>query len=161
MKGNGYDWTFWDYAQAPFALTVGALSALPDDSFGFACSIYVQSSRQYIESAREFFTEKEKLDGYTAIHDSLSFTGSLGNQCYYAFADQVTVDHFQKQVAEPAEIGINLLYNMGTIWVDIQNWIYYTPLTVPQGDWGYFVLYLFGNAFMCIWYRDTSLATQA
>ena len=45
MKGEGYKWNFWDYAQAPFALTVGALSALPQDSFGFACSIYIQSSR--------------------------------------------------------------------------------------------------------------------
>ena len=54
-KGEGYKWSFWDYAEGPFALTVGALAALPQDSFGFACSIYIQSSRQYVESARDYF----------------------------------------------------------------------------------------------------------
>lgn len=78
-KGEGYKWNLWDYVQAPFALTVGGLSALPQNSFGFACSIYIMSSREYVETSREYFKAKEKLDGYTAVHDSLSFTGNIGN----------------------------------------------------------------------------------
>jgi hypothetical protein len=52
-----------------------------------------------------------------------------------------------------------LAYNLGSIWVDIQNWLFYTPETVPQGDWGYFIMYLFGNIVMSFFFRDDSAAT--
>jgi len=45
------------------------------------------------------------------------------------------------------------------MWVDAQNYIFYNPETVPQGDWGFFVVYLFGDFFMRFFYRDESAAT--
>lgn len=46
----------------------------------------MQSSRQYLLDSRDFFGVEEKLEGYTAMHDSFSFTGDIGLLCYYAFA---------------------------------------------------------------------------
>lgn len=42
-------------------------------------------------------------------------------------------------------IGINLLYNVGYMWNDIVSFMTYTPSTVPQGDWAFFVVYLIGD----------------
>ena len=105
--------------QMPFALTVGALGALPLASFGYECSLYVQSARQYLLNARGYFVDNESLEGYTALHDSISFTGDIGVQCYYAFAEDLSVQHFKNLFANPTEILINLAYNLGAIWVDV------------------------------------------
>lgn len=158
-SGEGYSWGLWDIVQAPFALSTGSLHALPRASYGFECSTYLQSSRQYLMEARGYFGDAESLDGYNAMHNSLSFTGNIGVLCYYAFAEDLSKSHFESQIKDPIEILINVGYNLGSIWVDVQNFLFYTPATVPQGDWGYFVLYLLGDAAMSFWYRDTSLGT--
>jgi hypothetical protein len=91
-RGSGYSWGVWDLLQTPFALTTGALGALPKASFGYECSTYVQSSRQYLLESRNYFGEEEgKLEGYTSMHDSMSFIGDIGVKCYYAFSDDLSV----------------------------------------------------------------------
>ena len=47
-RGNGYSWTTFDYLQSPFALLIGSLHALPDESFGYKCSKNTTSSRLYL-----------------------------------------------------------------------------------------------------------------
>lgn len=159
-RGDGYSYGKWDFIQAPFALTTGALYALPAESFGNECSRYVQSSRQYMLDSRDYFGEEEqKLEGYTALHDSFSFIDNIGLQCYYAFNTDLSSQHFSDLFADPKEFGINILYNLGYQWVDVQNYLFYTPETVPQGDWGFFIVYLFGDFMMRFFYRDDSAAT--
>jgi hypothetical protein len=31
------------------------------------------------------------------------------------------------------------------MWMDIINYIFYNENTVPQGDWGFFLFYTFGD----------------
>ena len=49
---------------------------------------------------------------------------------------------------------VNLLYNAGFMWVDYLNYMHYTPETVPENDWAFFVSYLAGDFFIRIWYHD-------
>lgn len=49
---------------------------------------------------------------------------------------------------------INLAYNAGFMWVDAINFIYFTPDTVPQNDWGFFVTYLIGDFALRFFYHD-------
>ena len=110
--------------------------------------------------SRDFFSgEDQKLEGYTSMHDSFSFTDNIGLQCYYAFTTDLSSSHFSNLFSNPKEFAINILYNLGYQWVDVQNWIFYTPETVPQGDWGFFIMYLFGDFMMRFFYRDDTEAT--
>lgn len=52
------------------------------------------------------------------------------------------------------QIPKNMLFNLGYFWVDAINYIFYTPETVPQGDWAFFTVYLIGDFLMRFFYRD-------
>lgn len=53
-------------------------------------------------------------------------------------------------------VPVNLLYNAGFMWIDYLNYYHYTPETVPENDWAFFVSYLAGDFFIRIWYHDDS-----
>lgn len=53
-------------------------------------------------------------------------------------------------------IPINLLYNAGHMWVDAINYLHYTPETVPQNDWAFFVAYLIGDFTIRFFYHDST-----
>lgn len=48
----------------------------------------------------------------------------------------------------------NLLYNAGFMYTDAINYVYFTPETVPDGDFGFFTLYLAGDFVMRIFVAD-------
>lgn len=48
---EGYKWSALDYIQSPFALAIGALHALPDESFAYKCSKNLTESRTDLLSA--------------------------------------------------------------------------------------------------------------
>lgn len=52
---NGYEWTAPDYVQAPFAIVIGALHALPTASFGYKCSKNTTSARTSLIEAFDYF----------------------------------------------------------------------------------------------------------
>ena len=79
--GEGYKWDAIDYIQSPFAFAIGALHALPDESFGYLCSKNLTSSRTSLLEGFEFFELKEYLEGVTAVHDSLSYMDEVGLYC--------------------------------------------------------------------------------
>lgn len=79
--GEGYEFDAIDYVQAPFAFVIGALHALPDESFGYLCSKNLTSSRTSLLEGFEFFELKEYLEGVTAVHDSLSYMDEVGLYC--------------------------------------------------------------------------------
>ena len=79
--GEGYKWDAVDYIQSPFAFAIGALHALPDESFGYLCSKNLTSSRTSLLESFEFFELKEYLEGVTALHDSLSYIDEIGLYC--------------------------------------------------------------------------------
>lgn len=54
-KGEGYKWGAVDYIQMPFAFLIGALHALPDESFGFTCSKNTTSSRGALLDGIDYF----------------------------------------------------------------------------------------------------------
>ena len=87
--GEGYKWTTLDYIQAPFAFAIGALHALPDESFGYLCSKNLTDSRSALLEGFEFFELKETLEGVTAVHDSISYVDEIGLYCHLAIATEL------------------------------------------------------------------------
>lgn len=81
--------------------------------------------------SRDFLDANETLEGITAMHDAFSFIDQIGVYCYYAVQDDVGIDTFTYQIKNPTEILINLAYNVGFMFTDVINFIYYTPATVP------------------------------
>ena len=54
-------------------------------------------------------------------------------------------------------IPLNILYNLGFMWVDVINFLFYTPITVPNENWGFFFFYLLGDfTFRFIVHDDTA-----
>ena len=129
----GYKWTALDYVQSPFAFMIGALHALPDESFGYLCSKNLTSSRTSLLEGFEFFELKERLEGVTAVHDSFSYIDEIGLYCHLAIATELDEPHWLSLFGSEWLTGIpvNLLYNAGAMWVDGVNYWFYNPSTVP------------------------------
>ena len=54
-------------------------------------------------------------------------------------------------------IPLNVVYNLGNMWVNFINLTFYTPDTVPSGDWAFFLVYNIGDFLMRFIYNETSL----
>lgn len=129
--GEDFEWTIFDYMQAPFGFIIGALQALPAKSASSYCSLYTSSARQYIITGREQMEKNETNDALTSFHDGFSYIDQMGPYCVYAFQTDLSVEKFKNLIANPLEIGINLLYNFGFMFTDVMNYLFYTPKTVP------------------------------
>lgn len=129
--GEGYSWGAYDYIQAPFAFIIGALQALPNKSSGYFCSLYTSSARQYIIEGRDYMNSNQTLDGLTSLHDGFSFIDQMGPYCFYAFQNDLSAAKFTYLFANPIEILINIAYNLGYMFTDVINYLFYTPETVP------------------------------
>ena len=154
LLDNGYVWEAPDYVQAPFALVIGALNALPTASFGFKCSKNTTSARASLIEAINYFNQTEIFDGVQSIHDMIGYFDEIGMFCYWSFKTELTEAYFLKLFTVWWEIPVNLLYNLGFMWTNAINYCFYTPETVPDGDWGFFTVYLIGDFIMRFFYRD-------
>jgi hypothetical protein len=133
---------------------IGGLHALPDESFSYKCSKNTTSSRAALLEAFEYFNLTETFEGVQSIHESIKYFDEMGMFCYWSFKNELTKEHFLRLFTIWWEIPVNLLYNVGNMWVDGVNYCFYTPKTVPQGDWGFFTVYLIGDFIMRFFYRD-------
>ena len=89
-----------------------------------------------------------------SIYDMFSYFDEMGSYCYWAVVTELTEEHFLNLFTVWWEIPVNLMYNLGNIWIDIISYCFYTPNAVPQGDWGFFTVYLIGDFIMRFFYRD-------
>jgi hypothetical protein len=146
--GEGYNWGFGDLLQAPFATGLGALNALGQVSSASYCSRYTLSARQYVYDAEPFFAEDNALDGYDYYHQAGQYADNIAYACFNAFSSEISVSHIKSLTDQWYNVPINLLYNFGFMWVDVINYIFYNYENVPQGDWGFFFFYTWGDFFM-------------
>lgn len=157
---EGYKWTALDYIQSPFALAIGALHALPDESFAYKCSKNLTESRTDLLSAFGQFELKNRLQGVTYLHDSFSLIDEIGLHCHLGIVTELDASHWDELFGSDWLTGVpvNLLYNAGAMWVDGVNYWFYNPSTVPgigeNGDWAFFATYLLGDFCMRFFYRD-------
>ena len=88
----------------------------------------------------------------------VSFFDEIGMYCYWAFATQLTAEYFTQLFSPNYYAGcgilLNLAYNLGFMWTDAINYCFYTPATVPNGDWGFFTVFLIGDFLMRFFFRD-------
>ena len=131
--GKDYKWDAVDYIQSPFAFIIGALHALPDESFGYLCSKNLTSSRTALLESFNFFEMKDTLEGVTAVHDSITYVDEICQYCQLAIYNELDKPHWDKLFGSDWLTGIpvNLLYNAGAMWVDGVNFWFYNPSTVP------------------------------
>lgn len=157
---EGYKWTALDYIQSPFAFAIGALHALPDESFAYKCSKNLTESRTDLLQAFGQFELKNRLEGVTYLHDSFSLIDEIGLHCHLGIVTELDKPHWDSLFGSEWLTGIpvNLLYNAGAMWVDGVNYWFYNPSTVPgigeNGDWAFFATYLLGDFCMRFFYRD-------
>lgn len=154
---QNYTWGVKDYVQAPFAILIGSLHALPSDSFGYKCSRNTTSLRAFLIDGIEYAELYEVLNSATAFYESFGYLDEVGIFCLDAFLEDLNQDYWTNLFANwYISIPVNLLYNAGFMWVDVINYIYYTPETVPDNDFGFFTIYLFSDFLMRIFYHDPS-----
>ena len=142
--------------EAPLAFIAGALHALPSGSSATYCSGYIISSRSNLVDAISNFNTNQTLSGYTKVHDAIGFVDNMGAACYNAFAAEISVDHMKGLLDPWYSIPLNVVYNLGNMWVNFINYKFYTPETVPSGDWAFFVVYTLGDFLMRFVYNETT-----
>lgn len=54
LQPEGYKWSVAEYVEAPFALLIGAMHALPQDSYGYKCSRNTTDLRAELIKGIEF-----------------------------------------------------------------------------------------------------------
>ena len=131
MLDEGYIWEARDYVQIPFAFVIGALNALPTASFGFKCSKNTTSARNSLLESFQYFNQTQIIDGVQSLHDTISYLDEIGFNCYWSFRTELTDKHFLNLFSVWWEIPVNLLYNVGFMWIDVIHYCFYTPKTVP------------------------------
>ena len=90
------------------------------------------------------------------LNEAMSYWDDMGLYCWYAFSVDLNAEHWES-LQDGTEILENILYNIGYMFNDWVTYIFYTPATVPNGDWAFFVAYLFGDFVMRFFYRDETV----
>ena len=87
------------------------------------------------------------------MYDAISFSDNIMESCYTTFSTEISVDYFEdfKWYTIPE----NLVYNIGYMWMDLVNYYFYTPATVPYKDWAFFIFYLSGDFIFRFFYSGT------
>lgn len=151
-----YEWGVRDYVQSPLAFLIGSLHALPQTSNGPKCSSNSTEFRAYLIESVDYFDIEEQVDGARSLYEGLSYIDEVGIYCHDAITEDLSASHFSQLATDWTFIPVNLLYNAGYMWVDVVNYQFYTPETVPDNDWGFFVVYLLGDFIMRIFYHDNT-----
>lgn len=90
-----------------------------------------------------------------SYHRAGSYLDEVGVFCQESVTSTLNTAYWNDLFANwYTKIPINLAYNAGNMWVDAINFIYYTPETLEDGDWGYFTSFLAGDFSLRIFYHD-------
>lgn len=97
----------------------------------------------------------DKMEKAEAFYLSFGYLDEVGVLCQESVSSTLSKSYW-KNFGENwyTMLPINLAYNAGFMWVDAINFIYFTPDTVPQNDWGFFVSYLLGDFTIRFFYHD-------
>ena len=146
---------------APIGYTVGALGALPSDTDGPACSTNANSFRSYTLTGFELSEQEDELDdkddllAIESYHRAGSYIDEMGVKCTSSIVGTLDSTYWNDFFGNwYTKLPVNLAYNAGFMWVDAVNYIYYTPETLEDGDWAYFVSYLAGDFSIRFFYHD-------
>jgi hypothetical protein len=124
------------------------LHALPAGSSSGYCSSYIISSRANLVESITNFNSNQTLSGYTSVHSAIGFVDNIGAACFNAFSAEISYEHMTTLFDPWYTIPLNVVYNLGNMWVDVINYTFYTPETVPSGDWAFFLVYTIGDFLM-------------
>lgn len=99
----------------------------------------------WLQASEYMQDETDELEGVTAIWEGTSHIKYWGMNCFYTLQNDLGATYWTALIADPTAILLNLLYNLGFMWVDAINFLFYTPVTVPNENWGFFFFYLLGD----------------
>ena len=102
----------------------------------------------------EYAERKESISAASSFYDGLKLFDEFGIYCMDAFVYDLGTAYWENLFSEWWGVFENLLYNLGFMWTDIINYIYFTPDTVPDGDYGFFTCYLIGDFLMRFFVAD-------
>lgn len=154
LQGPDYKWSATEYVEAPFALLIGAMHALPQDSYGYKCSRNTTDLRAELIKGIEFSELGETISAASSFYDGFKLFDEFGIYCMDAFIYDLGTDYWNTLFSVWYGIFENLAYNLGYMWTDVINYIYYTPDTVPDNDFGFFTVYLAGDFLMRFFVAD-------
>jgi hypothetical protein len=140
--------------RAPFAFIIGGLNALGKGSQANYCSRYANSALNKMLEASQSF-EISQIEGLTSIHDSILFFDNVAYSCQKAFSEELSIELLVGQLTSVKSVGQNILFNIGHMYSDYVNYLYYDWSTVENGDWPFFVFYHIGDFFMRFLYNPT------
>lgn len=119
---------------------------MDEDTNSYGCSENLTAMRtDWLQAADYMMDETDELEGVTAIWEGNSHIDEWGMNCFYTMQNDLNEAYWVSLITAPESIPLNLLYNLGFMWVDVVNFLFYTPITVPNENWGFFFFYLLGD----------------
>lgn len=85
LQPEDYVWQAFEYVEAPFALLIGAMHALPQDSYGYKCSRNTTELRAEMIKGFEFSELNETISAASSFYDALKLFDEFGIYCMDAF----------------------------------------------------------------------------
>ena len=156
LQPEDYKWSVTEIVESPFALLIGAMHAMPQDSQGFYCSRNTTDLRAELIKGIEYSELGETISAASSFYDGLKYFDEFSIYCMDAFVYDLGSDYWSELFSVWYGILENLAYNLGFMWTDIINYIYYTPDTVPDNDFGFFTVYLAGDFIMRFFVHDST-----
>ena len=89
-----------------------------------------------------------------SFHQAGTYLDEVGVLCASSITGTLSPTYWTGLFSKPQNILVNLAYNAGYMWVDAVNYLYYTPSTLVDGDWAYFMSFLLGDFTIRIFYHD-------
>ena len=89
-----------------------------------------------------------------SYHTGLAYLDEVGVYCRQSISSTLSLPEDLSPTTQAVNLVVNLLYNAGFMWVDAVNYLFYTPETVPDNDWAFFVSYLAGDFLIRFFYHD-------
>ena len=87
------------------------------------------------------------------MHDAILYLDNIAYTCYKAFSQEISIDHFMYLKDNPSRFLVNIMYNVGHMYSDIVNYLYFDWTTVENNEWAYFVFYHVGDFTMRLFFN--------
>lgn len=128
------------------------MGAVPSNTNNYYCSKNTTLARASLASMMYYLSLNQTTDAMTSFYGMISRTDDIYINCYLAVEAVTEIEWTVEYLYTYNGLLINLLYNLGYMFTDILDLIFYDPTN--EAPYWYYVAYRIGDFCIRFIYRD-------